>query len=106
MIIVQTLTILLISSTLLTSAERILVLFYHPGPSHFYTFYPLFNALAERGHNVTVLAYNHVKNHHKNYNELLLDGMPLLNSSIKYEDMVSKVKISTIVYQTKAPNDL
>lgn len=33
----------------LAASSRILVLFYHHGPSHFYSFYPLFNELAERG---------------------------------------------------------
>lgn len=79
---------ILMFSTQLINAERILVLFYHPGQSHFYSFYPLFNKLAERGHNVTVLAYNHVKNHHSNYNELILDGMPVVVSSINYETLV------------------
>lgn len=72
------------------NCSRILVLFYHPGPSHFYSFYPLFNELAERGHNVTVLSYNHVENAHNNYNELLLSEMPVLNASITYDMMVSE----------------
>lgn len=73
----------------LIDCERILVLFYHPGPSHFHSFYPLFNELAVRGHNVTVLSYNHVENAHKNYNELLLSEMPVINASITYDTMVS-----------------
>lgn len=88
---VQTFAILLIIIISSINAERILVLFCHTGPSHFYSFYPLFDSLAERGHNVTVLTYNHVKDHHKNYNELLLSGMPAINSSIKYEHMVSRI---------------
>ena len=71
------------------SCGRILVLFYHPGPSHFHSYYPLFNELAERGHNVTVLSYQHVNGAHKNYNELLLSEMPIINGSITYETMVS-----------------
>lgn len=71
------------------SCSRILVLFYHPGPSHFHSFYPLFNELAERGHNVTVLTYTHVKDTHKNYNELLFTEMPVINASITYDSMVS-----------------
>lgn len=73
----------------LVSSSRILVLFYHPGPSHFQSFYPLFNELAERGHNVTVLTYTHVKDAHKNYHELLLSEIPVINASITYDNMVS-----------------
>lgn len=89
---VQTFAILLITIILSFSGERILVLFCHTGSSHFYSFYPLFDWLAKRGHNVSVLTYNHVENHHKNYNELLLSGMPTINSSIKYEHMVSRIE--------------
>lgn len=73
----------------LATCSRILVLFYHHGPSHFYSFYPLFNELAVRGHNVTVLTYSHVKNPHKNYNELLLTELPVLNGTIVYDSMVN-----------------
>lgn len=75
------------------SSERILVLFIHPGPSHFYSFYPLLNTLAERGHKVTVLSYMSVKSPHKNYDQLVLDGMPIVNSSITYEEMVNETTI-------------
>lgn len=72
----------------LVTCSRILVLFYHHGPSHFYSFYPLFNELAERGHNVTVMSYIHVNNPHTNYNELLLTEMPELNGTLTYDSMV------------------
>lgn len=86
----QTLAVLLLMiCTSFVACERILVLFYHPGPSHFSPYYPLFNALAERGHNLTVLTYSHVQNPHKNYNELLMDGMNEINSSVNYETMVN-----------------
>lgn len=84
------LVISLISSAFVESS-RILVLFYHPGPSHFYSLYPLFNELAERGHNITVLSYSHVKEPHKNYNELLLSEMNVLNASFTFDDMVSEI---------------
>lgn len=89
------LAIILINSSLV-HCGRILVLFYHPGPSHFHSFYPLFNELAERGHHLTVLSYNQVKNTHNNYNELLLTEMPVINASMTYDTMVSKK-----VYQMK-----
>lgn len=75
----------------LVTCSRILVLFYHHGPSHFYSFYPLFNELAVRGHNVTVLTYSHVNNPHKNYNELLLTELPVLNGTLTYDNMVSNL---------------
>lgn len=78
----------LLTCTSFTTSERILALFYHPGPSHFFSFYPLFDALAERGHHVTALTYTSVKNHHKNYNELILEGIPVVNNSITYDEMV------------------
>lgn len=84
------LAISLINSTFVESS-RILVLFYHPGPSHFYSFYPLFNELAERGHNITVLSYNHVKDVHENYNELILKEMNVINATFSYNDMVNSV---------------
>lgn len=79
---------LALMNTPFVACKRILVLFYHPGPSHFHSFYPLFNELAERGHSVTVLSYSHVDNPHENYNELLLSGMPVINASLTYETMV------------------
>lgn len=72
----------------LVSCSRILVLFYHHGASHFYSYYPLFDELAKRGHNVTVVSYAHVKNTHQNYNEILLGDMPLINATITYDTMV------------------
>lgn len=74
----------------LAIGSRILVLFYHPGPSHFHSFSPLFRELAERGHNVTVLSYNTLKGTNQNYNELLLTGMPMINATFSYELLVSQ----------------
>lgn len=85
----HTLLLFAITAISLIDGKRILVLFYHPGPTHFSAFYPLFNTLAERGHNVTVLSYVHVDRPHKNYNEFLLPGMFDMNSSISYDTMVT-----------------
>lgn len=85
----HSLLLFLMTAMSLVDGKRILVLFYHPGPSHFSAFYPLFNTLAERGHNVTVLSYSHVKHPHKSYNELLLQGMDEINSSLTYDTMVN-----------------
>lgn len=82
----------------LVTCSRILVLFYHPGPSHFHSFYPLFNELAERGHNVTVVTYTHVEDTHPNYNELLLSDIPVINASLTYDSMVSvRVSIKSVI---------
>lgn len=88
-IVVQILIAIILYGSSFVNCSRILVLFYHPGPSHFHSYYPLFNELAERGHNVTVLTYTHVKGAHKNYNEFLLSEMPIINASITYDMMVS-----------------
>lgn len=87
-IFIEILIVISLFQSSFVSCGRILVLFYHPGPSHFHSFYPLFNELAERGHNITVLTYTHVKDTHKNYNELLLSQMPVINASITYDMMV------------------
>lgn len=88
MAIVKFLIAICLLNVSLVTSSRILVLFYHHGPSHFFSFYPLFDELAQRGHNVTVVTYAHVENTHKNYNELLLGDMPLINASITYDSLV------------------
>lgn len=42
----------------LCDAFNVLVLFTHPGKSHFMIYSPVFSGLASRGHNVTVVSYN------------------------------------------------
>lgn len=71
------------------NGARILGLFIHPGPSHFYSFYPVMNALAEKGHEVTSWSYFKVKNPHPNYHELIIEGTPVINSSIEFDVIVS-----------------
>lgn len=75
--------------TPLTNADRILGLFIHPGGSHFYSFYPIMNALAENGHNVTVLSYFKVKNPHPSYNQLTIEGEAVINSTLEFKNMVN-----------------
>lgn len=67
---------------------RILGIFIHPGPSHFYSFYPVMNALAEKGHDVTSWSYFKVKNPHRNYHEIILEGTPIINSSMSLDVLV------------------
>uniref|UniRef100_A0A1A9ZNZ7 UDP-glycosyltransferases domain-containing protein n=1 Tax=Glossina pallidipes TaxID=7398 RepID=A0A1A9ZNZ7_GLOPL len=60
--------------TTLCVAKRILGVFPHFGYSHFKVYYPLLHALAERGHNVTVITYIHSPNSPEFYEEWLLKG--------------------------------
>lgn len=62
--------------------HRILGLFTHIGGSHFHTFYPIMNGLAEQGHDVTVLSYFKAKRPSDNYKEIIFEGLPIINSSI------------------------
>lgn len=86
---IQMLFTICVMSVCFVDCARVLVLFYHPGPSHFHSYYPLFNELAVRGHSVTVLSYNEVKDPHENYNQLILNEMSILNASLTYDTMVS-----------------
>lgn len=55
-------------------AHRILGLFPHPGLSHFQFFHPVMKALAEAGHEVTVVSHFPNKNPIKNYKDESLRG--------------------------------
>lgn len=74
--------------TNVTNGDRILGLFIHPGGSHFYSFYPIMKALAQKGHNVTVLSYFKVKDPHPLYNEFVMQG-EVINSTLEFSQMVS-----------------
>lgn len=56
------------------NALRILVLFPHPGQSHFGVFRPLFKALSEKGHYVTVVSHFPELNHTEHYQDISLKG--------------------------------
>lgn len=64
------------------NGSRILGIFTHIGGSHFHTFYPIMNGLAEKGHEVTVLSYFKTKNSSVNYKEYIFEGLPIINSSL------------------------
>lgn len=64
------------------SGHRILGIFGHHGGSHFHTFYPIMSKLAESGHDVTVLSYFKVKNPPPSYNQIQLNGLDVINSSL------------------------
>lgn len=57
-----------------TEQSNILGLFPHFGYSHFKVYSPILTALAERGHNVTVVTYIKNSEPQPNYDELILEG--------------------------------
>ncbi|XP_037024343.1 UDP-glycosyltransferase UGT5-like [Bradysia coprophila] len=66
---------------------RILGIFIHIGGSHFHTFYPIMNGLAQNGNDVTVLSYFPVTDSHANYKQFIFDGIPVINSSINLNEL-------------------
>lgn len=63
-----------------SQSKEILGIFPHFGYSHFKVFYPLLRNLAQNGHHVTVITYvKSTDTNLKNYEELLLKGMNLIN---------------------------
>ncbi|KAG5676848.1 hypothetical protein PVAND_006655 [Polypedilum vanderplanki] len=73
--------ILCILLALPVNCHRILGLFPHPGHSHFQFFHPIMKALAERGHEVTVVSEFPNKEPLENYHDEILtnQGTGLLN---------------------------
>lgn len=65
-----------------TEAAQILGLFSHPGKSHFDFFQPMFVALAERGHNISMYSYFPLKEPVANYTDYVFEGMPLLTDFV------------------------
>ncbi|XP_032294289.1 UDP-glucosyltransferase 2 [Drosophila virilis] len=63
-------------------SAQILGLFGHPGKSHFDFFRPMFVALAERGHNVSMYSYFPLKQPMANYTDYVFEGMPLLTDFV------------------------
>lgn len=58
-----------------SSGHRILGLFPHPGYSHFQFFEPIMKALAEAGHEVTVVSQFPNKEPMENYKDELITGV-------------------------------
>lgn len=56
------------------NALKILVLFPHPGKSHFDVFIPLLKTLSEKGHQVTVISHFPQANQTKYYRDISLKG--------------------------------
>lgn len=65
-----------------TGAGQILGLFAHPGKSHFNFFRPIFMALAERGHNISMYSYFPLEKPIDNYTDYVFQGMPVLTDIV------------------------
>lgn len=77
-----------------TDGHRILGLFPFPGVSHFHFFHPVMKALAEAGHEVTVVSHFPSKEVIENYNDEPLEGIGDLKNTINLDvsDMTSLVE--------------
>lgn len=71
-------TLILIISPI--NSDRILGLFPHPGFSHFQFFHPIMQALAEAGHEVTVVSYFSEMSIKKSYKDEPLMGRPVMKN--------------------------
>ncbi|XP_019756912.2 UDP-glycosyltransferase UGT5 isoform X1 [Dendroctonus ponderosae] len=60
-------------------AYNILVIFGHPGKSHYDVFKPLFQELGNRGHNITIISHVKTTGDIKNGRDVLLSDKPLVN---------------------------
>lgn len=61
---------------------KVLGLFPHPGVSHFHFFQPIMNALAETGHDVSVVSHFPMKNPPAHYKDYPILGMDKLTNSV------------------------
>lgn len=68
-----------------TNSHRILGLFPHPGISHFQFFHPVMKALAEAGHEVTVVSHFPVKEAIENYKDEPLTGKQDLKNFVNLD---------------------
>lgn len=76
-------TLLLLCCT--TNGHRILGLFPHPGLSHFQFFHPVMKALAEAGHDVTVVSHFPNKNPIENLKDEALTGKQDLKNFVNLD---------------------
>nr|AVT42226.1 UDP-glucuronosyltransferase 328B1 [Lissorhoptrus oryzophilus] len=58
---------------------NILVIFGHPGKSHYDVFKPLFQELGERGHNITILSHVSTKGDIKNGRDVLISNEAMMH---------------------------
>lgn len=61
---------------------RILGLFPHPGVSHFHFFHPVMRALADAGHDVTVVSHFPDSQSPSNYHDMKLPTTNTLSNSV------------------------
>lgn len=80
---------------------KVLGLFPHPGVSHFHFFQPIMNALAETGHDVSVVSHFPMKNPPAHYKDYPILGMDKLTNSI---DLKVSTKMMPIVYKFSINN--
>ncbi|KAL1509691.1 hypothetical protein ABEB36_004393 [Hypothenemus hampei] len=68
-------------STLMQLADcyNVLVVFGHPGKSHYDVFKPLFQELGERGHNITIISHVKTQGDIQNVRDVLLSDQPVVN---------------------------
>lgn len=64
-----------------TYSFNILVMFPHPGKSHFLTFVGLFKALAQKGHNLTVISHFPLEEQIPNYRDIEIGGFEVFLKS-------------------------
>lgn len=76
-----------------SNAHRILGLFPHPGVSHFHFFHPVMKALAEAGHDVTVVSQFPNKNPIENYRDEPIKSQHNLSNFVNL-DVSIKAKIN------------
>lgn len=74
-------------------ALKILVLFPHPGKSHFDVFYPLLKALSERGNQLTVISHFPQKNQTNFYRDINLKGTTTTLLNVIPIDLVTGSRI-------------
>lgn len=75
------------------SAYKILVLFPHPGKSHFDVFLPMLKFLSEKGHQVTVVSHFPQPNQTDNYRDVSLKGTTITLLDVIPFSMVSGARI-------------
>jgi glucuronosyltransferase len=77
--------LLLLCCSLPANSHRILGLFPHPGISHFQFFHPVMKALAEAGHEVTVVSHFPSKEPIENYRDEPLTGKQDLKNFVNLD---------------------
>ncbi|XP_037914896.1 UDP-glucosyltransferase 2-like isoform X1 [Hermetia illucens] len=80
-----------------THCLKILGLFPHPGISHFHFFHPIMRALAEAGHDVTVVSHFPDKSPPMHYKDIVIGGVQLLNDTVDLQKFENRPVYSIIL---------